>query len=110
MEHPAHAEVDDLLAKLKEAEELLQFPAVSGHVERASRLFLRIARCAPTAWARTAAMTAIRLAGLPRNGSPLNNDSENLGYQIRHLREELERARSRSLAASATREHHAGKD
>jgi hypothetical protein len=94
MEHPAHADVDDLLAKLKEAEELLQFPAVAGHVERASQLFLRIARCAPSAWARTAAMTAISLAHLPRTGSPLNNDEQNLGHQIRHLRDALERSRS----------------
>jgi hypothetical protein len=38
---------DDLLSRVKEIDELLQFPSLSGHIERANRLAVSIARSAP---------------------------------------------------------------
>jgi len=40
-------DVDGSLARLKEVEELLNFPTVRGHVERACKLALGLARSAP---------------------------------------------------------------
>lgn len=40
-------ELDNLLAKVKEIEELLRFPSVAGHVEKANALAISIARQAP---------------------------------------------------------------
>lgn len=42
------ADFDDLLSRLKEIVELLEFPALSGHTDRAGRLALSIARSAPS--------------------------------------------------------------
>jgi hypothetical protein len=39
---------DDLLSRVKEIDELLQFPSLSGHIERANRLAVSIARSAPS--------------------------------------------------------------
>ncbi len=83
-------QADELLSRLKEAEELLRFPAVAGHVERASKLLLTIARQAPNAAARSAAMKAITLANLARNASPLSDDSGNLDRLIQQLRQALQ--------------------
>ena len=38
---------DDLLSRLKEIENLLQFPTVAGHIERANHLALSMARGTP---------------------------------------------------------------
>jgi hypothetical protein len=42
------ADVGDLLSRLTEVEELLRFPTVKGHLERACKLLVSIARNAPT--------------------------------------------------------------
>ena len=38
----------DLLSRVKEIDELLQFPSLSEHIERANRLAVSVARSAPT--------------------------------------------------------------
>ena len=83
---------DSLLAKLKEAEELLQFPAVPGHVARASSLLLSLARKAPSVAVREAAMKAITLAGLAKAASPLSNDAANLRELLSRIRKDLQRS------------------
>ena len=88
---PGTAENEALLAKLKEAAELLQFPAVKGHVERASSLLLAIARKAPSIAVRDAAMKAITLAGAAKSSSPLSNDAANLRQLLSRIRRDLER-------------------
>jgi hypothetical protein len=84
-------ENEPLLAKLKEAAELLQFPAVKGHVERASRLLLAIAREAPSVAVREAAMKAISLAGVAKNDTPMSNDAANLSRLLSQIRRGLQR-------------------
>ncbi len=88
---PASPGNEPLLAKLKEAAELLQFPAVKGHVERASSLLLAIARKAPSIAVRDAAMKAISLASVARSASPLSNDAANLNRLLSQIRRGLQR-------------------
>lgn len=82
---------DSLLDKVKEAEELLQFPAVPGHVARASSLLLAIARKAPSIAVRDAAMKAITLTGAAKNAAPLSNDAANLRELLSRIRKDLRR-------------------
>lgn len=82
---------EPLLAKLKEAAELLQFPAVKGHVERACSLLLAIARKAPSIAVRDCAMKAITLAGAAKSASPLSNDAANLRELLSRIRRDLQR-------------------
>lgn len=42
------ADFDDLLSRVKEIDELVQFPSLSGHIERANRLAVSVARSAPS--------------------------------------------------------------
>jgi hypothetical protein len=86
---PGSGENEALLGKLKEAAELLQFPAVKGHVERASSLLLAIARKAPSIAVRDAAMKAISLAGAAKSASPLSNDAANLNRLLAQIRRGL---------------------
>jgi hypothetical protein len=88
---PGSAGNELLLAKLKEATELLQFPAVKGHVERASTLLLAIARRAPSIAVRDAAMKTISLAGAAKSASPLSNDRANLDRLLAQIRRGLQR-------------------
>jgi hypothetical protein len=88
---PGSAENEALHGKLKEAAELLQFPAVKGHVERASSLLLAIARKAPSIAVRDAAMKAITLAGAAKSASPLSNDRANLDRLLAQIRRGLQR-------------------
>ncbi len=82
--------MQDLLPSLREAEELLRFPAVDSHVERASKLLLRIARQAPSAAVRDAAMKAISLAAVTRGQSTLGNEAANLQRLIEQIRSGLQ--------------------
>jgi len=89
-----HADVDDLLSRLKETQELLQFPGVDGHFERAERLLVSIARHAPSPAVAQAAMNAITLASLRRDPVPVNADANNVDRVLSHLRAALEEFRS----------------
>lgn len=72
---------DELLAQLKEVEELLQFPGVAGHVARATQLALGIARAARSGRVANLAMRVISEAhamrsaalGLRPDRAPLNS-------------------------------------
>ena len=95
-------DIDGLLRKLKEIEELMTFPTVPGHVDRAGELAMSIARAAPH---RTAAahgsvadlamkvvseVNAMRATQLPL--SPSNG---RLNAALWRLRLALQQAKSR---------------
>ena len=86
---------DELLAQLKEMEELLQFPGVPGHVARASQLAIGIARAAPSGAIANLAMHVISEANALR-GAPLGlkPDRANLNKALWRLRLALQQARS----------------
>ncbi len=89
-------DVERMLAQLKEAEELLQFPAVEGHVGRASNLLVSIARRTSSPQVRQAAMTAMSLAGLSRLRASSAEELVELNRILRELRSALEASRDRS--------------
>jgi|SRR5688500_11106342 hypothetical protein len=89
------AVLDELLARLKEMEELLQFPSVSGHVVRASKLALSIARDAPPGRIANLAMRVISEAQAMRQGAlPLKPDRTNLNTALWRLRLALQELKS----------------
>jgi len=89
------AGVDDLLVWLKEIEELLQFPSVDGHVDRAGALALSIARAAPGGGIANLAMKVITEANaLRRSPLPLRPSDGRLRKELRRLRLALEQARA----------------
>lgn len=77
-------------AKLKEAEELLRFPTIPGHVEKACKLLIAIARKAPGTAVRNAAMNAVTLAGHLGTPPPLAADAANLERLLGEIRRGLE--------------------
>jgi hypothetical protein len=88
------ADVDDLLSRLKEMEELLHFPTVEGHMKRAEALALSIARTGPNAAVRELAMKVISEANaLRRTELPLKPNDKSLSKVLADLRLSLEEAR-----------------
>jgi hypothetical protein len=81
------ADLNRLLACVKEMEELLQFPTVRGHLEKATKLALLIARNAPKGRIANLAMRVISEANALRSGSlPLKADRTKLNQALWHLR------------------------
>src|SRR3954470_11009615 len=54
--------LEELVGKLKEAEQLLQLPSAPGHYDKASKFLTAIARHAPTGTVASAAMKAVSRA------------------------------------------------
>lgn len=54
-------DLDELLSRLKEVEELLECAGVEGHAKRTEKLLISIARNAPSVAAADAAMSALSL-------------------------------------------------
>ena len=89
------ADLDLLLASVKEMEELLQFPTVPGHIEKADKLALLIARNAPTGAIANLAMRAISEAHALRGAPlPLRADRSKLNQTLWHLRLAIQEAKS----------------
>ncbi|MGQ0653167.1 MAG: hypothetical protein ACT4P4_13025 [Betaproteobacteria bacterium] len=84
-------ELQKLAAMLKEAEQLLQFPSVEGHYDKASKLLLSIARSAPTGSIANIAMKAVSLAYLRRNSTAPDQE---LNTELWRLREALRQAKA----------------
>ena len=85
------ADLSDILLKLKEVEELLQFPLVDGHMARAETLLMLIARNAPSGVISHAAMNVITLAHLSRKPAPpMEADHRNLNRLLARIRRALE--------------------
>ncbi len=82
--------MDTLRAKLQEAEELLRFPTIAGHVEKASKLLIAIARNAPSTAVRNAAMNAVTLAGHLGAPPPVAADAANLERLLGEIRRGLD--------------------
>jgi hypothetical protein len=88
------ADIDDLLSRLKEIEELLQFPAVEGHLKRTETLALSIARKAPTGAASNLAMRVVSEVSALRPGAmPVKSNDARLHGVLRELRIALEEAK-----------------
>ncbi|MFN2646101.1 MAG: hypothetical protein ABR570_14020, partial [Burkholderiales bacterium] len=84
-------DIDELLSRLKEVEELMQFPTVASHVERAARLSVSIARNGPSPSVVEAAMNLVRAVELfRREKPPLHADERVLQLAILRLRAALE--------------------
>ncbi len=90
---PPEPDLERMLSDLKEAEELLRFPAVEGHVGRASHLLMSIARGAPNVTLRHAAMAAMSLAGLSRLRTPSSEEAGELERILLDMRRSLEASR-----------------
>jgi hypothetical protein len=92
MEKP---DLNRLLASLKEMEELLQFPTVPGHIEKADKLALLIARNAPNGAIANLAMRSISEAHALRSGAlPLKADRTKLNQTLWHLRLAIQEVKS----------------
>jgi len=90
-----NAEMTELLAQLKEAEELLRFPSVAGHVDRGTELLMSIARSAPGGGVANLAMQAISEANALRPSAlPLAADYGKLNTILWRLRLALQQASS----------------
>jgi hypothetical protein len=90
------ADLNRLLASVKEMEELLQFPTVAGHVEKASKLALLIARNAPNGAIANLAMRVTSEAhALRASALPLRADRTKLNQTLWHLRLALQEVKSR---------------
>jgi hypothetical protein len=90
------ADLDDLLSRLKEIEELLRFPAVEGHVHRAETLALSIARRVKSGPTSHLAMQVISEANALRPGAlPIRPDDGKLQALIAKLRLALEAERGK---------------
>lgn len=84
------AQLDDLLARVKEIEELLRFPSVHGHVARASALALSIARSVPGGAVVKIAMQVIGEANSLRPPAlPLRASDARLQALLQRLRTAL---------------------
>jgi hypothetical protein len=89
MEKP---DFEALLSSLKEIEELLQFPGVPGHIQKASALAMAIARKAAAGPVSNLAMKVISEAVKLRAAS---TDRTSLNQALWHLRIALQEAKSR---------------
>jgi hypothetical protein len=90
------ADLDDLLSRLKEIEELLRFPAVQGHVNRAETLALSIARRVKSGPTSHLAMQVISEANALRPGAlPIKPDDGKRQALIAKLRLALEAERDK---------------
>jgi hypothetical protein len=93
--------INELLAQLKEAEELLRFPSVAGHVDRGIELLMSIARAAPSGGITNLAMQAISEAcALRPSALPLTADYGKLNKILWRLRVALQQASSDSESKS----------
>lgn len=82
-----------LLSQLKEAEELLRFPGVQGHLERGTRLLVSISRSAPRGEIANLAMRAVSEASSLRPSDlPLKPSDSKLHELLRRLRAGLQKA------------------
>jgi hypothetical protein len=90
MEKP---DIEALLSSLREIEELLQFPGVPGHIQKANVLAMRIARMAASGPISNLAMKVISEAMKLRVAS---TDRKSLNHALWHLRIALQEAKSRS--------------
>jgi hypothetical protein len=88
---PAKPDFGGLLSSLKEIEELLQFPGVPGHIDKANALALRIARAAGSGLISNLAMRVISEAVKLRGTS---GDRKDLNHALWHLRIALQEAKS----------------
>ncbi len=86
-------DLERMLSDLREAAELLRFPAIEGHVGRASHLLMSIARGAPNVTLRHAAMAAMSLAGLSRLRAPSSEEAAELDRILLDMRRSLEASR-----------------
>jgi hypothetical protein len=87
-------DLDDLLSRVKEMEELLHFPKVKGHIERASTLAVSIARNAPTGGVANLAMQAMSAAiELRRQSAAQSPPDEGVARALERLRVALQEAR-----------------
>jgi hypothetical protein len=90
-------DLDDLLSRVKEIEELLRFPSVEGHIGRATKLATSIARHAPRGPIAHIAMHVISEANaLRRSPLPLAASSARLDDVLQRLRHALQDARDAS--------------
>jgi hypothetical protein len=93
--------VEELLACLKEMEELLQFPGVPGHVEAASKLATIIARGTSDGRIANLAMKAVSEArALRASALPLKPDRSNLNATLWRLRLALQQAQCEARQTS----------
>jgi hypothetical protein len=89
--------IDALLSDLKEIEELLQFPGVTGHMRKSMRLATTIARRAPRGDISNLAMRVISEAlALRTVPLPLKPDRGNLNKALWRLRIALQEVKSKS--------------
>jgi hypothetical protein len=88
-------DLNGLLASVKEMEELLQFPSVAGHVEKANKLAVLIARNAPSGAIANLAMRALSEANaLKGSVLPLRPDRTKLNQTLWHLRMAIQAVKS----------------
>ena len=87
---PAKPDFGGLLSGLREIEELLQFPSVPGHIDKANLLAMRIARSAGSGPISNLAMRVITEAVKLRGAS---SDRRPLNHALWHLRIALEEAK-----------------
>jgi hypothetical protein len=88
-----------LLAALKEAEELLQFPGVPGHIQKANALAMRIARTAGSGQIANLAMKLMSEAIKLRSAT---SDRTSLNHTLWHLRIALQQAASAAKESDST--------
>jgi hypothetical protein len=93
------ADLDDLLSRLKEMEELLRFASVAGHLARAEALAISIARNAPNGRTADLAMQALsemnRLrrpgnAGLLQNQGAIDQVLQRVRLALQEARKDAE--------------------
>ena len=87
----AKPDFEGLLSSLREIEELLQFPSVPGHIDKANVLAMRIARTADSGPISNLAMKLISEAVKLRAASSTRKD---LNHTLWHLRIALQQAKS----------------
>jgi hypothetical protein len=86
---------DDLLSRVKEIEELLQFPSLSGHIERANALAVSVARRAPSPIPHLAMLVADAVNEIRLN--PQDREAQSrFRAAIAQLREAIEVKRSQA--------------
>lgn len=80
---------DDLLSSVKEIEELLQFPSLPGHIEKANQLALSVARRGPSPIPYLAMMVGDAVTGVKQK--PRDREAQQrFAAALARLREALE--------------------